>query len=754
MGAVLGLSAFYHDAAAALVVDGRLVAAAQEERFSRRKHDASFPRAAVAYCLKEAGLAVPDLEAVAFYEKPLLKFDRILDTHLAVAPTSLPTFVRAMPSWLRTKLRLDRALRRGLGGAYTKRFVWGEHHLSHAASAFLPSPFEEAAILTLDGVGEWATASVGRGAGSTVTLLDELHFPHSLGLLYSAFTVLTGFAVNDGEYKLMGLAPYGEPRFADLIRERLLDLKPDGSFAIRPGWFGWVRGRAMTTPRLHRLFGREPRAKDEPLTQLDMDLAASVQRVTEDVMLAAARHAHARTGSKRLCLAGGVALNCVGNGRIVREGPFEEVWIQPAAGDAGGALGAALWVAHALLGQPRARTDGMSGARLGPRFSPADVRALLGRENVPFETFAGESALLDRVAALLADGRVVGWFSGRMEVGPRALGSRSILADPRDAAMQSRVNQMVKFRESFRPFAPAVLAERAQEWFGLAPAKESPYMLVVAPVAAAKRLASSDGDAGLRGLDRLRARRSTVPAVTHVDGSARLQTVDRVRDPRFHALLQAFEARTGCPVLVNTSFNVKDEPIVLTPEDALRCFERTGIDALVLEDVVVLAAAKRVGGSGGGASATPNTRRAETRDAIEGAFGDDASSGPSARELAWFPLGPLLLGGILVVLLRRWNEPVGIWILVGSLLLSLVLFALPRVRVRAYRAWMRIALPIGRVLTAALLALIYLLVVTPVGLLLRLFGRDPLAQRPDPRATTYWRPYTRRVDPGSPFRPY
>jgi carbamoyltransferase len=573
---VLGLSAFYHDAAAALLVDGRIVAAAQEERFSRIKHDAAFPAEAVAWCLKEAGLKVEDLDLVAYYEKPLLKLDRLLETYLATAPMSWRSFLRSMPLWLKKKAHIGRELARAVGPGYTRRFVFPEHHLAHAASAFLPSPFEEAAILTLDGVGEWATATVGHGRGNQVRLLEELRFPHSLGLLYSAFTVLAGFEVNDGEYKLMGLAPYGTPRFKELILERLIDVKSDGSFRLDMRWFGYAGGLTTTTPRLHRLLGCAPRRADEPLSALHMDLAASIQAVTEEVMLRAARHALAKTGAKRLCLAGGVALNCVGNGRILREAGVEDLWIQPAAGDAGGALGAALWTWHGLLGKPRSvqTGDAQRGSRLGPRFTPHEARAVLDAAGATYEHLPDEAARCSRVAALLAEGKVVGWFEGAMEYGPRALGGRSILADPRRPEMQSRVNQMVKLRESFRPFAPAVLAERADAWFDLG-GRASPYMLLVAPVAAGQRLAPAEPERALSGLERLGARRSTIPAVTHVDGSARVQTVDRERSPRFHALLSAFEAQTGCPVLVNTSFNVKDEPIVATPQDAWRTFLAT-----------------------------------------------------------------------------------------------------------------------------------------------------------------------------------
>ncbi len=748
MRTILGLSAYYHDAAAALLVDGRIVAAAQEERFSRIKHDAAFPAQAIAWCLREAGLRIEDLDLVAFYEKPLLKLDRLLETYFATAPASLRSFLRSMPLWLKQKAHVGRELGRGLGPAYTRRFVFPEHHLSHAASAFLPSPFEEAAILTLDGVGEWATASVGRGRGNRVELLDELRFPHSLGLLYSAFTVLTGFEVNDGEYKLMGLAPYGEPRFKDLILERLIDLKADGSFRLDMRWFGYAHGLTMTTPRLHRLLGRGPRRKDEPLTALDMDLAASIQAVTEEVMVRAARHALQRAGSKRLCLAGGVALNCVGNGRILREAGVEDLWIQPAAGDAGGALGAALWTWHGLLDKPRTAlaSDAQQGSRLGPAFGSDEVRALLEREGARYERCADEGALCAQVAGLLAEGKVVGWFQGRLEYGPRALGGRSILADPRSPEMQSRVNQMVKFRESFRPFAPAVLAEQADDWFDL-DGHASPYMLLVAPVAASRRVAPTEEERALQGLARLGARRSSVPAVTHVDGSARIQTVDRAREPRFHALLTAFERLTGCPVLINTSFNVKDEPIVATPQDAWRTYLATGIDVLVLEDCVVRVKPAQ------GAVARAATRAATT-DVLEGAPPRDLPPAPTPSALALFVATPLLLLGVVAGLLR-WRAglttlpPV---LLVLGALASLTLLLAPGLRHPAHDAWGRVVRPVGRLLTALLLGAIYLLVLTPLALLARLLGRDPLQRRLDRGASSYWRPRSRVSDVDDAFR--
>ncbi len=589
MTAILGISAFYHDAAAALVVDGRIVAAAQEERFTRKKHDEGFPKHAIDYCLAQAGLTSRQLDYVGFYDKPLLKFERLLETYLAVAPRGFRSFLRAMPPWLRQKLYLPRELARGLDHGYRRRYVFCEHHESHAASAFFPSPFDEAAILTLDGVGEWATASFGVGWHNRIELTHEMRFPHSLGLLYSAFTYFCGFRVNSGEYKLMGLAPYGEPKFAELILDRLIDLKSDGSFRMNMRYFDYCHGLTMTSREMHRLFGGPPRQPEAPITQREMDVAASIQQVTEEIMLRTARHVYACTGMKNLCLAGGVALNCVGNGRILREGPFERLWIQPAAGDAGGALGAALFIWHQLLDKPRQASagDSQQGSLLGPAFDAEQIKACLDAEGAEYRYCENDEELCDCVADLLAAGKVVGWFQGRMEFGPRALGARSILGDPRSARMQSLMNRKIKFRESFRPFAPSVLAEHASQYFELAPGVESPYMLLVAPVAAAQRLATN-GEARLAGLDKLKVRRSTIPAVTHVDGSARVQTVDAVRHGRFRSLLERFYEKTRCPALINTSFNVRGEPIVGTPAEALRCFRSTHIDALVLERFVLV----------------------------------------------------------------------------------------------------------------------------------------------------------------------
>jgi carbamoyltransferase len=587
----LGISAFYHDSAAALVVDGQIVAAAQEERFTRKKHDAGFPSHAVDFCLKHAGLSVRDLDFVGFYDKPLLKFERLLETYLAFAPAGFRSFLQAMPVWLKQKLYLPREMRRGLHGAYRKRYIFTEHHESHAASAFFPSPFEEAAILTLDGVGEWATASCGHGRGNRIALTHELRFPHSLGLLYSAFTYFCGFRVNSGEYKLMGLAPYGEPRYRDLILDKLIDLKPDGSFRMDLSYFNYCTGLTMTSRKFDQLFGGPPRKPESPLTQREMDLAASVQQVTEEIMLRMARFVHEQTGLKNLCLAGGVALNCVGNGRILREGPFENVWIQPAAGDAGGALGVALFIWHQLLGNARqvvAASDSQHGSLLGPQFGRGEIRQFLDRVGAKYREYDNDDELCEAVANLIAGEKVIGWLQGRMEFGPRALGSRSILGDARSRAMQSVMNLKIKFRESFRPFAPSVLQERASDFFALRQQTQSPYMLLVAPVQPDRRVQLNGEERGLQGIDKLKLCRSQVPAVTHVDYSARVQTVDPERHGRYYRLLKKFEEKTGCPVVINTSFNVRGEPIVCTPEQAYRCFLATNMDVLVLENFVLL----------------------------------------------------------------------------------------------------------------------------------------------------------------------
>lgn len=586
MTSILGISAFYHDSAAALVVDGEVVAAAQEERFTREKHDSGFPENAVRYCLREAGLDARDLEAVGFYDKPLRTFDRLLETHLAYAPLGFPAFRHAMPLWLRRKLHLPREMRHGLGGSYSKRYVFTEHHQSHAASAFFPSPFEEAAILTLDGVGEWATGSYGVGRGNRIQLTHQLRFPHSLGLLYSAFTAYTGFKPGSDEYKVMGLAPYGEPVHTDTILEHLVRVNDDGSFWMDMSYFRYCQGLTMTSDRFHELFGGPPRDPEAPITRREMDLAASLQRVTEEILLRCVRHVQSETGMANLCLAGGVALNCVANGRILREAPFENIWIQPAADDAGGALGTALFIWHQLMGRTRtpAPLDAQAGSLLGPRFSDVEICKFLEQAGACFERVADP---YERVAKILAEGKVVGWFQGRMEFGPRALGSRSILGDPRVPEMQQVINRKVKFREGFRPFAPAVLREYGAQYFDLDPRHESPYMLVVAPVHQDQRLELTPEQADRAGFDKLEVPRSTIPAVTHVDHSARIQTVDTERNPPFRRLLEAFQRTTGCPVLVNTSFNLGWDPIVCTPEEAYRTFMSSDIDALSMGEYLL-----------------------------------------------------------------------------------------------------------------------------------------------------------------------
>ena len=589
----LGISAYYHDSAAALVRDGRIVAAAQEERFTRRKHDPEFPAHAIRYCLDEAGIALTDLDHVIFYDKPLIKFERLLETYLAYAPRGLKSFLTAMPIWLKEKLYLKSTLKHELSelGKCEKtelpRLLFSEHHQAHAASAFYPSPFESAAVLCLDGVGEWATGSAWLGKGPELTPLWEIDFPHSLGLLYSAFTYYTGFKVNSGEYKLMGLAPYGEPRFRDRIFNELMDVKPDGTFRLDMSYFNYCTGLTMTNKRFDDLFEGPPRTPESEITQREMDLAASVQAVTEEIVLRLARTLQTETGEENLCLAGGVALNCVANGRLLREGPFREIWVQPAAGDAGGALGAALLAWHQYEEKPRTpvRPDSMAGSYLGPVFDDDQVREALDGFGAKYRQLE-EPALLDEVAALLEEGKVIGWFQGRMEFGPRALGGRSIIGDPRNRDMQTVMNLKIKYRESFRPFAPSVLADRVSDFFEQQ--ASSPYMLIVADVAPSQRIEVGEEDKRLTGLARLKLPRSKIPAITHVDNSARIQTVHEDTNPRYWKLLKAFEARTGCPVLVNTSFNVRGEPIVGTPEDAYRCFMRTEMDALVVEDCLLL----------------------------------------------------------------------------------------------------------------------------------------------------------------------
>jgi carbamoyltransferase len=590
---ILGISAFYHDSAAALVVDGELVAAAQEERFTRKKHDAAFPEHAIAYCLRRGRVGRDGVDAVVYYDKPITTFVRLLKTYLRVGPKGIRSFSSAIPAWTREKLWIPYEIERGMkrvGTSMPKDLWFTEHHESHAASAFFPSPFESAAILTFDGVGEWATSSIGVGRGNHVELQRQLNFPNSLGLLYSAFTYFCGFRVNSGEYKLMGLAPYGKPVYADAIREHLIDLRPDGSFRMEMKYFNYLTGLTMTNRRFAELFGGPPRQPESEITQRELDLAASIQSVTEDVVLAMARGAARSTGERNACLAGGVALNCVANGVLLREGPFDRIWIQPAAGDAGGAVGAALFGWHQILGNPRSADDvhdRMQGAYLGPRFGSDEVAAWLDARGYPYERLTG-AARAERIACAIADGDVVGLLQGRMEFGPRALGHRSIVGDPRSATMQSIMNLKIKYRESFRPFAPAVLDDQASEYFEIEPGIESPYMLLVADVRPEQRVDGGrdhERSADLRTW--VNEVRSTIPAVTHVDHSARLQTVARATSPEFHEIIEAFDRLTGCPVVINTSFNVRGEPIVCTPEDAYRCFMRTEMDTLVLEDCIL-----------------------------------------------------------------------------------------------------------------------------------------------------------------------
>ena len=589
MSWTLGLSAYYHDSAAALTCNGEIIAAAQEERFSRVKHDKAFPKRAIAYCLAEANICLEDVDCVGFYEKPLRKFERILDTYLAFAPQGFNSFRHAIPKWLNKNINLRRELRCQLGRSFKGDILFAEHHESHAAASFFPSPFDEAAILTIDGVGEWATGSYGIGRGNSLELISETYFPHSIGLLYSAFTYYCGFKVNDGEYKLMGLAPYGVPRYAELIRKHLIDIKKDGSHFLNMEYFDFCTGLKMTSKRFSQLFDGPPRGVDEPITEREMDLAASVQKVTEEVVLRMCRHVKKETGLSKLCMAGGVALNCVANGKLYREKIFDEIWIQPAAGDAGGALGVALLIdcQHRKNRRQVNSSDSQQGSYLGPGLLADEIKGFLDSMSIPFQYVPDAPSLCRRVAHLLAEKHVVGWAQGRMEFGPRALGARSILADARVPEMQSRVNLSVKFRESFRPFAPIVLQERVAEFFKVDAEFESPYMLVTAPVQKSKRVHNPEDDR-LKGLERLKAVKSVIPAVTHIDHTSRIQTLTKERNGLFYDVLKEFERQTGCPVLLNTSFNLKDEPIVCTHNDAWECFVSSGIDALVLDKFLIL----------------------------------------------------------------------------------------------------------------------------------------------------------------------
>ncbi len=594
MSKILGLSAFYHDSAAALVVDGQIVAAAQEERFTRKKHDPGFPLHAINYCLRDAGLSVGDLTEIAFYEKPLVKFERLLETYLGCAPSGLRSFLSAMPVWLKEKLFLKKLLKdefAQLSGLKLKELppiLFTQHHQSHAASAFFPSPFPRAAILCIDGVGEWATTTVWKGDGNLIEPLWEIDFPHSLGLLYSAFTYYLGFRVNSGEYKVMGLAPYGEPKFVDTIRTHMVDVKPDGTFRLDMKYFNYLTGLTMTNERFHRLLGEPPRKPESSLNQFHMDVARSIQEVVEEIILLLGQTVFRETGERYLCMGGGVALNCVANGRLLREGPFEDIWIQPAAGDAGGALGACLSVWHQYHNNPRqpdGKHDSMSGSFIGPCFTDNEIIEYLDSFEAAYSRLE-DPELMDRLAGILEEGKIIGWFQGRMEFGPRALGGRSILGDPRSKTMQSVMNLKIKFRESFRPFAPSVLNEKVSDYFDID--RPSPYMLMVAPVREDRRVPMTEEQNQLFGIEKLNVPRSEIPAITHVDHSARIQTVHEDTNPRYHQILRAFEERTGCPILVNTSFNVRGEPIVGSPADAYTCFMRTDMDCLVIENFLIM----------------------------------------------------------------------------------------------------------------------------------------------------------------------
>lgn len=716
---ILGISCFYHDAAACLVTDGEVVAAAEEERFSRRKHDPSFPSRAAAFCLERAGIGAGRLDHVVFYEKPFLKFERIAESFLAAAPRSLRTFLDAAPVWAKEKLFLPGIVARETG--YPGRCLFTSHHEAHAAAAFYPSPFPEAAILTMDGVGEWATASWGAGRGGGIEIGGELRFPHSPGLLYSAFTRYLGFEVNSGEYKVMGLAPYGEPAYADRILRELLDLREDGSFRMNMEFFDYVSGIGMTGERFDRLFGGPPRKPEGPILQRHMDLARSIQEVTGEIVLRMARHVRRETGSRNLCMAGGVALNCVANGLLLRERVFDEVWVQPAAGDSGGALGAALLAWHRRLRMPRPRgaRDAMKGSRLGPEYGDAEIASLLERRGIPSRRLSREE-LPEAVSRLLADGKVVGWFQGRMEFGPRALGSRSILADPRIAGMRSRINETVKFRESFRPFAPAVLREHAGEWFEMDVG--SPYMLFTFPVRAEKRVPSPDDRSA--GISRLDVFRSAVPAVTHVDFSSRVQTVSREDDPLFHDLVEAFRRRTGCPMLLNTSFNTRGEPIVCAPEEAIDCFLRTDIDFLALGPFLLdkREVPPEMRGGGSGAAAAEGSTAPHPKETL--------------RTAALLAAGS---GAVAVLQYRLGRPKAAAALALAGLLAAALTLLFPRPAKRIRGSALRLLRAALRKAVRFLLAAGFLLAVTPAAVLSRRLGRaSPVLAARNAATGGYW----------------
>ena len=730
MTAILGISAFYHDSAAALLVDGEIVAAAQEERFTRKKNDAAFPKYAIDYCLKQAGLRASDLDHVGFYEKPLLKFDRLLETYLSYAPSGFLSFRKAMPEWAGPKLQLRREIRRGLGNQYQGRICFCEHHQSHAASAFYASPFEDTAILTLDGVGEWATSTMGVGKGKQISLMKEIRFPHSLGLLYSALTYFTGFRVNSDEYKLMGLAPYGEPRYANLIRENLIKIFDDGSYQMNLEYFDYPQGLRMTSRKFNQLFGASPRKQGEPVRELDMDLAASIQKVTEDIVLRACEHLYELSGVENLCLAGGVALNCVSNGNVVRKGPFKNVWVQPAAGDAGGALGVAQFIWHQLMGNPRsvANPDGQRGSLLGPSVSDGDLQTSLDQVGAEYLIHDTEAELAEDLAKRLDEGELIGIARGRMEFGPRALGNRSIVADPRRRDTQRDLNLKTKFRESFRPFAPIVLREHVSDYFQWDADQDSPYMLMVTGVNDSIR---QTVDPTLpKGLDRVNDVRSSLPAITHVDYSARLQTVDQLRNPFLWTLLDQFKKRTGCSVLVNTSFNVKDEPIVNHWADALACFMQTNLDVLVLENCVL----------------EKSSQKAVDLEALERIRNlpfKNQQNKEKRQTLQFVGSLCLALGLMSCLVYYRFHAPAIAGIILAMAMATAGFACLgDSVRSAIESGFKHLTLPVRLVVTLVLLAVVYYLVVTPIGVLLRWTGRD--LRRSEESNRTQWTPWMDR----------
>lgn len=732
MTCILGISAYYHDSAAVLLLDGEIIAAAQEERFTRVRHDASFPKNSIQFCLKQADIALTEVNHIIFYDKPFLKFERLLETHLATAPTGLPAFIKAMPVWLKEKLYLKKLLRDSLSGlgkctsAELPKLLFSSHHQAHAASAFYASPFEKAAVLCLDGVGEWATTSAWMGEANQLTPMWQINFPHSLGLLYSAFTYYTGFRVNSGEYKLMGLAPYGEAKYVDLILEHLLDLKDDGTFRLDMSYFNFASGLTMTSKKFHHLFGAEPREPESKLRQRDMDIAKSIQVVTEEVVLRLARTLRDETGVKNLCMAGGVALNCVANGRLLKEGVFENIWVQPAAGDAGGALGAAYLAWHQYLSMPRdiSQQDHMKGALLGPEYSDDEIEAVLLDANAVYKKYETDP-LLDVVSDCIKNNKVVGWFQGKMEFGPRALGSRSILGDPRSEDMQRVINLKIKNRESFRPFAPAVLQDSLSEWFDLN--VRSPYMLFVGHLNKDRCIDNASG-AGVRGLAKLKLKRSQVPAITHVDNSARVQTVSSESNSMFYRLLKSFDKQTQCPMLINTSFNVRGEPVVESPHDALRCFMKTDMDILAIGSFILVKSKQPKNLS--------TTMNSEDSSMNKQQVSNKVIKPKELRQFAFST-------GVVISLLFGWFIP---WLAGSTSNTNVFIFAamwmilgmlLPKTLAPVYGGWMRFGSVMNKVTTPLILSMIYFVLITPLGLLVRVFSSDPLSRKLDNSITTY-----------------